>query len=203
MKFEVDIEKLIQFDIDINHYLFLQFVYNQDYKLLEKYLDTNSKFFNKDSIDYLLSIGLLEFVDEEEYLLSKLKISDKFIEEFMEDQRVVDVKASTTQKVEEWIDEWYDLWPKGVKSGGYLVRSGVKGCLIKMKNFLKDNKEYDKDIIMKATKDYINLSRMNNYKFMQLAHYYISKNNMSTLMSNCELITEKGKVEEISYIDDI
>lgn len=201
MKFEVDIDKLIQFDISISHYLFLQFVYYQNYELLEKYIDTNHKFFNKDDIDYLMSIELLSFINDESYLLSNLKVTDKFIDIFMEKE--AEVKSTSVSKVEEWIDEWYDLWPKGIKSGGYPVRSGVKGCLIKMKKFLQENKQYDKDIIMKATKDYVNNCRLNNYKFMQLAHYYISKNNMSTLVANCELIEDKGETKEISYINDI
>lgn len=199
MKFEVDIDKLISNDIDIHHYLFLQFVYNQEYKLLEKYNQINGKFFNKITIDYLLSIGLLEFKDKEEYLLSKMKVSDKFIEEFMEKEEEKKVSSS---KVEEWIDEWYELWPKGVKSGGYPVRSGVKGCLVKMNKFVKEYPEYSKDIIMKATKDYVDLQRMGNFKFMQLAHYYIFKNSMSTLASNCELIEEKVS-EEVDYLNDI
>lgn len=203
MKFEVDINKLIQFDINIQHYLFLQFVYEQSYPLLVTYLKSNGKFFDKDFIDYLLSINLLEFIDEEEYLLSKMRVTDKFIESFMEDKGVVEKVKSATPKVEEWIEEWYALWPKGIKSGGYLVRSGIKGCLVKMKKFLKEHSEFDKDIIMKATRDYIEHSRMNNYRYMQLAHYYIYKNNTSALASNCELIMDKGVVEKVDYIDDI
>ena len=143
-----------------------------------------------------MSIELLELIDEnKDYLLSNFKVTNKFIDIFME-HKPEEIKSSGSN-VEDWIDEWYNLWPKGIKSGGYPVKSGVKGCLVKMKKFIKEYPNYNKDIIMKATNDYISYSRMNNYRFMQLAHYYIYKNSISTLASNCELIEEGGNDLEI------
>lgn len=201
MKFEIDTDKLIENTITIQNYLFLQTVYQQDDKFQKIYRDQIGEFFNKNDIEFLMSIDLLKFINEEKgYFLSNLKVTDRFIDVFLEDPPVLK-SAKGSETVEGWIDEWYELFPKGVRSGSYPIKSGKKGCLIKLKKFVKEYPEFNKDIIIKATKDYIRHSAMNNYKFMQLADYFIYKNNKSTLASSCELIM--SKIEEGKSFDDI
>lgn len=206
MIIEIDIKKLIAENISIQNYLFLQLVYNQQSDLLFRYKVVD-KLVTKDDILFLMSINLLEFVnkDNEVYTLANLKVTDRFIDVFLEDNVKESKKGNNSNNVEEWIDEWYELFPKGVRSGGYLVRSGKKGCLTKMKAFVKENPEYDKEIIMKATRDYLAHSRLKNYAFIQLAHYYISKNKTSVLASGCEMIVNSDDKDshQIDYIDDI
>lgn len=197
MTFEVDIEKLISNDIDINLYLFIQFVKNQNYPLLEKYVKFNSKFFSEGSINYLLSIDLIKFRSGEEYTLQNLEVTAKY-------NKIFEPKISkNNSKVEDWIEEWYSLWPKGVKSGYYPVRSGLKGCLTKMKKFVKDNPDLSPDVIISATKEYLDRSRSNNYNYIQLAHNFISKNNISTLAASCEAMKEDKNMGGVEYLNDI
>ena len=57
--------------------------------------------------------------------------------------------------VEDWIQEWRELFPAGIKSGGYPVRSPKSGCAAKMKVFIKKNKEVTKEIIFTAIRSSI------------------------------------------------
>jgi hypothetical protein len=85
-----------------------------------------------------------------------------------------------------WIEEWYDLFPKGIKSGGYLVRDGKSACMKKMDKFIKAHPEFTKEDIIKATKNYVNAFKVKNYEYMRLASYFIEKDGHSTLAAECE-----------------
>jgi hypothetical protein len=91
----------------------------------------------------------------------------------------------------DWIDEWLELFPKGVKSGGKLLRSDRVGCLKKMQKFLQDNKKYSKDIIMNATKNYIEERREEDFNYTKCATYFINKEGQgSELAARCENLEE-------------
>lgn len=211
MTVEINIEKLLDYGVTINQYLFLQFVYQQQYEMFEAYLtvfddaviDEDGKkkiihFYNKDDLDYLISLGYLNLKKAElGYRFSNMEVTTKYIDHFIEKPFVSKIAK---EKVEDWIDEWYELWPKGVKSGGYLVRSDKTGCLNKMKSFIK-NYKFDKEIIIRATKDYINHLRMSNFAYIQIAHYFISKNNSSNLAAACEDVLNKLETKEIENLE--
>lgn len=87
--------------------------------------------------------------------------------------------ALTTDKpqndnVESWITDWIELFPKGVKSGGKLLRSDKVGCLKKMRQFVKDYK-YSKDLIFEATNNYLNEREKDGFKYCKSATYLIDK----------------------------
>lgn len=196
---EINVEKLLDYNIDWNQYMFLQFIYQQQQAMFDTYIGSFDKFFNKDSLDYLVNLGYLQLTTEKlGYRFSNMKVSEQFINHFIEKPFISKVAK---EKVEDWIDEWYELWPKGIKSGGYLVRSDKNGCLNKMKKFVKLNPDFSKEIIIRATKDYINHLRMSNFAFIQLAHYYIFKNDISNLAGACESIKEKLDSREIENLD--
>jgi hypothetical protein len=210
MTVEINIEKLLDYGVTINQYLFLQFVYQQQHQMFEAYLtvfddaviDDGKKkiihFYNKDDLDYLISLGYLNLKKAElGYRFSNMEVTSKYIDHFIEKPFVSKIAK---EKVEDWIDEWYELWPKGVKSGGYLVRSDKNGCLNKMKSFIKTYK-FDKEIIIRATKDYINHLRMSNFAYIQIAHYFISKNNSSNLAAACEDVLNKLETKEIENLE--
>lgn len=88
--------------------------------------------------------------------------------------------------VDEWIEDWYDLFPKGIKSGGYLVRTDMKSCKKKMQEFMKEYPMYDREIIMMATKQYINEMSEKNFSYMKLAPFFIKKDGVSMLQGYCE-----------------
>ncbi len=196
---EVDIEKLIKAGLDFNQYLFCQFVYQQSKPELEKYLDMFGKFFDRDSLEFIRSLGYLDLTEEKEgYKFGNMFVTEVFVSDFIEKPKITKVNG---EEVDHWIDEWYELFPRGVKSGNYLVRSDKNGCLIKLRKFVKKNPEYSKEIIMKATAEYVRYCRMNNYKFMQLAHYFILKNDSSTLSAQCEAILHRMKTGEVDLME--
>ena len=91
----------------------------------------------------------------------------------------------------DWIDEWLELFPKGMKTNGKLVRSDRKGCETKMQSFLKDYK-YDKDFIIKVTKEYIE-DKLENGGYLRCAIYFIGKKGEgSDLAAACENFEEKA-----------
>lgn len=93
-----------------------------------------------------------------------------------------------------WFDEWYELWPKGIKSGGYLVRSDPKNCKVKMIKFRKSYPEFTPEIIIEGTQSYLSSLKKKDYAFIQIAHYFINKDNNSTLYSYCaEVVDNVGK----------
>lgn len=100
--------------------------------------------------------------------------------------------ASFLPKKEEkvpWLDAWVELFPKGVKSGGKLLRSDRKICLEKMKKFLKDY-DFPKEVIMGATKDYLSERAEEDYMYTKCATYLIDKkgegSELAALCSNYE-----------------
>lgn len=198
MKFEVDIDKLIEDSINLNQFLLCQFIYLQESKLLNNYINQFNKFVTKADFDLLVDKGYLGMHQKDVYSFTNAFVTKKFINRFIEKPSKSKLEK---ESVEDWIDGWYNLFPKGVKSGGYLVRSSRIDCINKMVKFVKKYPQYSKDIILKATADYIDYYRLNNWKYMSLAHYFISKNDVSALASACDNILEKiesGKEVDLS-----
>lgn len=189
MKFEVDVERLVDEGINLNQYLLCQFIYQQESKILNYYLEQFSHFVNPSDFDNLLVSEYIGMHDSKKgYVFSNIFITNKFINKFIEQEQ----KSKLDKEVvEDWIDLWYNLFPKGVKSGGYLVRSDKNGCLNKLKKFHKKYPEFSKEIILKATSDYIDYYRMRNWNYVSLGHYFIVKDGISILAGQCEMILDK------------
>ena len=97
-----------------------------------------------------------------------------------------------TTDVESWIDEWIDIFPRGIKSGGRLVRGDRASCLRKMKVFLREY-EFERDVILEATRKYMNAKAQDNYAYTRCAVYFIYRvdggsrsEKISDLASWCE-----------------
>lgn len=90
-----------------------------------------------------------------------------------------------------WIDEWIDIFPRGLKSGGRLVRGDKLSCLRKMRVFMKEY-PYTKDTIMQATRNYIASKRDEGYAYTRCAVYFIYRvdtsrsDKISDLASWCD-----------------
>lgn len=93
--------------------------------------------------------------------------------------------------VTSWIQEWRELWPKGVKSGGRVVRGDKQGCIRKMKNFLRDNPGVTKEDVFTATKLYVFAKKREDYKAIICADYFIIKDGSSQLSAYVEDIDGK------------
>jgi len=82
------------------------------------------------------------------------------------------IKKSTrviSEGFDEFIEEYRNLW-KGLKIGS--MGSPI-ACKEKMERWMKENPNYSKEDILKAAKIYIN--SLNNYQYLQAAHYFIYK----------------------------
>lgn len=138
----------------------------------------------------LSSRGYIEKKEEEVIFTDKaFKLLDTI------DKR--DIKA-VSKSVLDWIDEYRNIFPRGQTSGGYSVRGDKKSCIKKMTDFIKEYPEYTKEVILEATQNYVNRKEREGFKYMQLAHYFINKNGVSTLAGECEIVLEKDLNSELS-----
>ena len=109
-------------------------------------------------------------------------------------------KAITGSADMNWFGDWYNLWPSGVKSGGYYLKSGEADCRKKMEKFLSKY-DYTPEQIMKATSNYLNQMAAKGYEYTKLASYFIDKDGVSTLAGECENLNTSA--ESQSFIRDV
>jgi hypothetical protein len=90
--------------------------------------------------------------------------------------------------LEVWIDEWVDIFPRGVKSGGRLLRGDKISCLRKMRVFMKEY-PYTKDTILEATRQYIKSKEQEGYAYTRCAVYFIYRVDQSRSDKASDLAT--------------
>lgn len=103
--------------------------------------------------------------------------------------------------VKTWIDEYRALF-KAARSG---KMGDPKACLVKMEIFMKENPQYDKDIIMEAARLYISETDL---AYLQQADYFISKKLgdgvlTSRLRQYCERASSGEAAEDKEAIFEI
>lgn len=194
------IKKLVENSLTIQNYLLLNIINSKDVGSFYSYLDAFGIFYDAEDLKNLEDLGFMKKIDPSGiYSVRNLVVTDKFLGIFNEFLGSVPQKGnSNSGEVESWFEDWYNLFPRGIKSGGYMVRGDKRGCLNKLKKFTIDYPEFDKEIIMKATKEYVEECKKNKYQYMMLAHYFISKHRVSSLAGYCELIVDReNNPEEI------
>lgn len=147
-----------------------------------------------DTIKLLQSLGIMKQLSNRGFIHdeTELKFTDQALEKITQ-------APKQTDTVLEWINDFREIFPKGIRSGGLPVRGDKQSCLKKMRKFVKEYPEYDKDLILKATKNYVDNKAREQYNYMQTAHYFIYKQNMSTLASECENILENDEDQFTSF----
>ena len=88
-----------------------------------------------------------------------------------------------------------NLFPSGVKTGGYSVKSHPKVIALKLKTFLKEYPEFTKEDIIEATTKYVEDRRKHNWSYMRSLQYYICKDKISTLAADCLALSDEEEVE--------
>src|SRR5690606_24995064 len=112
-------------------------------------------------------------------------------------------KKDISNEISEWIEEFRNLF-KGTKVG---AKGDKKSCLEKMIRFFETYPEYaDKNLIFKATENYIRSEAVNNnYKYLQRADYFIfkktDKEDTSRLAAFCDEVNDS--VDNSSNILDL
>lgn len=84
------------------------------------------------------------------------------------------------------VEEYLGLFPEGVRNaGGDYVRGNSPDVANKLAKFVKKYK-FPKEVIIGATGNYIKQQAREQYKWCSSAHFFISKNGVSKLATECE-----------------
>ena len=106
------------------------------------------------------------------------------------------VKKSTriiSEGFDEFIEEYRNLW-KGLKVGSM---GSPMACKEKMLRWMGENPNYTKEDILKAAKIYIN--SLNNYQYLQAAHYFIYKKDGKEEDSRLSAFVEEKEVDNTDW----
>jgi len=104
------------------------------------------------------------------------------------------IGQSKSDSIIELANKIRDLFPVGVKSGGYPVRSSVVDIADKLRKFFKKHKSYTQEQVLEATTKYVNRKRGEGYSYMQKAVFFIEKDGMSTLASEIDSLSEENEL---------
>ena len=103
-------------------------------------------------------------------------------------------KHIITKEDREYIEKYRELFPKGNLPSGHPARVPAKELEKKFMWFFS-NYDYTWDVIINATKKYINQYEPEGYKYMKTSTYFIYKSNpdktgVSTLASYCDMMLD-------------
>lgn len=199
----IDKVKSLKFQVDqLGSVLFILFaLYEGKIELLDEFDDSNKERRALLLYKELVLRDLLVASDDETiYVLTPKGIElIEFIQENTSDITTERIAVAGVDQlkdavgVETWIDEWLDIFPRGIRTGGKLLRSDKGSCTRKMISFIKEYK-YDKDTIFAATKAYMEAKRQEGYAFTRCATYFIYraetsyKDKTSDLATWCEQV---------------
>jgi len=173
MKIDVTTEELIEYGLDIDQYILCMCLYSGETTTLINYYGSFGPI-GIHKLEYLIERKLIRSVSNS-FSLSNLRLNEEIFLQILK-----------REPIAKWISEWYDIWPKGVKSGGYYVRTDEKGCQAKMIKFMKRNPLFTKEIILEGTRRYIYQKSLGGYDYIMLAPNFIEKDGVSMLAGECE-----------------
>ena len=94
---------------------------------------------------------------------------------------------------DEFIEDYRNLW-KGLKVGSM---GSPMACKEKMERWMKENPNYSKEDILKAARIYIN--SLNNYQYLQAAHYFIYKRDGKEEDSRLSAFIEEKEIDNTDW----
>ena len=128
---------------------------------------------------------------------SKLLLDFLSIESSYSDYKSKKVVKKSTRTIsegfDEFIEEYRNLW-KGLKVGSM---GSPNACKEKMLRWMGENPNYTKEDILKAAKIYIN--SLNNYQYLQAAHYFIYKKDGKEEDSRLSAFIEEKEVDNTDW----
>lgn len=174
MEIKINLDQLLDEQLTINQYIYLYFLYKQQ---------------TKDKYESVLSGSVitpvdLEYLIRQEYIREDNSIRAKTLELF----------EPSIDDFSKFVEVYRDLFPKGVKSGnGTPIRGDKGGVTKKMEWFLRSYPEYNQNIILEATTQYVRemQRKIPQYAYMSQADYFIQKDGASKLASYCEEYVNK------------
>lgn len=193
MEITIPLEKKLKYNLDLEHLVLLSILVDNNklnLKLFANYLTyhyNRAKYINLvmdlESLNLVKIIGDL-YDDDLNPLLNSILVRAEGLKIFQDQLEATEI--------EELAKELRDLFPSGIKSGGYYVKGNLKDIKYKLVKFIKKYPKYDKDIIIKATKNYIDRKRAENWNMIKTIENFILKDNTSVLASECENLLENG-----------
>jgi len=178
MKVEIDLDHLEKLQISPNQYVILFFLF--------KGWNIKAK---KSDVEYLI---LREFIKDKQITSEGRKIFNKNSRKFKK------------EAIKDFVKSWIQLFPKGIKTGGYPVKSSFNDALVnKMLNFL-ESYDYTEEEIIYATKKYISEKEKEGYQAMKLAKYFIEKQGEGSMLADyCQYVQDnKETIENEISLED-
>lgn len=152
--------------------------------------------------EVLISLQEKQFVkliDQEVILREKSKLLLDFLSiennysNYKEKKIIKKSNRVINEGFDEFIEEYRNLW-KGLKVGS--MGSPI-ACKEKMERWMKENPNYSKEDILKAARIYIN--SLNNYQYLQAAHYFIYKKDGKEEDSRLSAFIEEKEVNNTDW----
>ena len=160
-------------------------------------------------IEFESEIYILEKLQEKQFIKiitysevilrekSKLLLDFLSIESSYSDYKSKKVVKKSTRIISEGFDEFIEdyrkLW-KGLKPGSM---GSENACKEKMLRWMGENPNYSKEDILKAARIYIN--SLNNYQYLQAAHYFIYKKDGKEEDSRLSAFVEEKEVDNTDW----
>ena len=128
---------------------------------------------------------------------SKLLLDFLSIESSYSDYKEKKIIKKSNRVINEGFDEFIEEYRsicKGLKLG---AMGSPSACKEKMERWMKENPNYSKEDILKAAKIYIN--SLNNYQYLQAAHYFIYKKDGKEEDSRLSAFIEEKEVDNTDW----
>ena len=160
-------------------------------------IETNITF-DDSVLNELQDKQFIKLIDKEVIVREKSKLLLDFlsIESDLNHKEKKIIKKSNrviNEGFDEFIEEYRSLW-KGLKVGSM---GSPMACKEKMERWMKENPNYSKEDILKAAKIYIN--SLNNYQYLQAAHYFIYKKDGKEEDSRLSAFIEEKEVDNTDW----
>jgi hypothetical protein len=141
----------------------------------------------------------IKLIDQEVILREKSKLLLDFLSiessysDYKEKKIVKKSNRVINEGFDEFIEEYRNLW-KGLKVGSM---GSPMACKEKMLRWMGENPNYSKEDILKAARIYIN--SLNNYQYLQAAHYFIYKKDGKEEDSRLSAFVEEKEVDNTDW----
>ena len=152
--------------------------------------DLQEKQFVKLIID---KFGTTQILREKSKLLLDFLSIESSYSDYKEKEIIKKSNRVINEGFNEFIEEYRNLW-KGLKVGSM---GSPMACKEKMLRWMGENPNYSKEDILKAAKIYIN--SLNNYQYLQAAHYFIYKKDGKEEDSRLSAFVEEKEVDNTDW----
>lgn len=178
----INIRNLDEKCLNLYQYVVLYLICLKSFDIIEKYVKKYSVIYKQ-----LESLGTVKVVGP--------SVDDVVVSQSIIVEETVSPPVKEVIEEGDFITTFINLFPAGVRSGGKLVKSDKVGIRERLSKFTKEYPEYSRELIMEATKQYVDRKSAVAYKYMRTALYFIGKRDQgSDLAAECQhLLDTKGK----------